>query len=82
MGGGEMKILSIAKTFNPAGTWMDQISNDLLLRLWRKKGCPGVFVRRIWGISTVLYSTPFGELGISYDPVLSGDIHEFTSIPS
>jgi len=57
--------------FNPVGTWMDKISNDLLLRFWRKKGCPGVFVRRVWGIHTVHYSTPFGELMITRDSILS-----------
>ena len=70
------------KTFNPVGTWMDKIEPKLLLRFWRKKGSPGVFVLRTrFGFNISYYSTPFGELGISHDSLLTGDIHELTSIP-
>ena len=44
--------------------WMKQIDQDLLYRLWKKKGSPNVFLRHTkYGVSVKIVAMPgIGEL--------------------
>ena len=57
--------------FNPAGTWMDRIDNGLLMRYWKKKGCPGrLILTGPWGVTAEYQRVPFGILRTAKDSTL------------
>jgi len=41
-----------------------QINSDLLQRLWKRRGCPGVFRYGAFGALLELHPTPFGIITI------------------
>ena len=64
--------------FNPPGTWMDRIAPELLMRFWKKKGCPGRLVLYTgYGMELTYENTPLGLFARSIDTTLEQQASRF-----
>ncbi len=50
------------KLFNLPGSWMDNISPDLLMRFWEKKGMPDTLLVYRYGVRFYFTNTPYGVI--------------------
>ena len=52
------------RLFNPPGSWMANIDQDLLMRLWVKKGMPNTLSAYRCGIKIYYTNTPYGVISM------------------